>query len=48
MSVSRDIIFNRITLATDLCLSWPKVLLNLVTVQAFLKTPVQEIFDSDG
>ena len=26
-------------LATDLCLSWPKVL-NLVTVRASLKTPV--------
>ena len=28
-----------IPLATDLCLSWPKVL-NLVTVRASLKTPV--------
>ena len=26
-------------LATDLCLSWPKVL-NLVTVRGFMKTPV--------
>ena len=26
-------------LATDMCLSWPKVL-NLVTVRGFMKTPV--------
>ena len=29
------------SLATDLCLSWPKVL-NLVTVRASLKTPVKK------
>ena len=27
------------TIATDLCLSWPKVL-NLVTLRGFMKTPV--------
>ena len=31
-------------LATDLCLSWPKVL-NLVTVRGLMKTPVSELLE---
>ena len=36
-TVSQPIDYVMIMLATDLCLSWPKVL-NLVTVRGFMKT----------
>ena len=32
-------LYSKKPLATDMCLSWPKVL-NLVTVRGFMKTPV--------
>ena len=33
-----------LTLTTDLCLSWPKVL-NLVPVRGFMKTPAKELLE---